>query len=216
VVLLILDDVWDVEHASAFDALGPRARMLVTSRNDSVVTALNAVSLRLEPLSAGGALSTLAAYAEMKEEELPSEAREVAEACGHLPLALSMCGALAKTGVSWASLLERLRAAELQPEGSQSYLSLAIQASLQSLSSNDVSRFLELATCVIDMPLSRASVRALWSRTAGLTEDASDRLLAELVRRSLVDEQSVQGEARLTVHDLLRNYSERLLGPDKQ
>src|SRR2546423_1352655 len=42
VALLILDDVWEREHAEAFDIIGPRCRLLLTTRDAGLVSALAA------------------------------------------------------------------------------------------------------------------------------------------------------------------------------
>ena len=40
--LLISDDVWSADHATSFNALGPRCRLLVTSRDQKVLKQLQA------------------------------------------------------------------------------------------------------------------------------------------------------------------------------
>jgi len=40
--LLVLDDVWQRSHAEAFNMLGPRGRILLTTRDGGIVTALAA------------------------------------------------------------------------------------------------------------------------------------------------------------------------------
>jgi hypothetical protein len=54
-VLIILDDVWEPEHAKAFSGVGGKCRLLVTTRNRAVVYALDArecVVEKLEPAEA--------------------------------------------------------------------------------------------------------------------------------------------------------------------
>jgi len=40
--LLVLDDVWQRDHAEAFNVMGPRGRLLLTTRDAGLVTALAA------------------------------------------------------------------------------------------------------------------------------------------------------------------------------
>jgi len=42
--LLVLDDIWEGAHAEAFDALGPRCRMLAPARNCTACGAINTMS----------------------------------------------------------------------------------------------------------------------------------------------------------------------------
>jgi len=39
-VMLVLDDVWEPAHAQAFDVLGPRCRMILTTRDAGLISAL--------------------------------------------------------------------------------------------------------------------------------------------------------------------------------
>jgi len=114
VCLLVLDDIWDVAHAEAFaNALGPRCRLLITTRDGGLATALGAQEHRLDVLSDDAALKLLADWSEQPVEAMPSEARAVADECGNLPFALALCGAMARDGTPWADLLDALREADL-------------------------------------------------------------------------------------------------------
>ncbi|HEY9794995.1 MAG TPA: NB-ARC domain-containing protein [Leptolyngbyaceae cyanobacterium] len=66
--LLILDDVWQAKHAAAFDALGQRCKMLLTTRDSGLITALGAVKRQLSVLSNEQALALLALWAGQHEE----------------------------------------------------------------------------------------------------------------------------------------------------
>ncbi|NMF66411.1 NB-ARC domain-containing protein [Brasilonema octagenarum] len=49
--LLILDDIWQREHAEAFDVLGERCQMLITTRDAAIITDLGAKGHELKILS---------------------------------------------------------------------------------------------------------------------------------------------------------------------
>ena len=66
--LLILDDVWQAKHAAAFDALGQRCKMLLTTRDRKLMTDLGAVECQLGVLSNEQALALLALWAGQHEE----------------------------------------------------------------------------------------------------------------------------------------------------
>jgi len=113
--LLILDDVWQAKHAAAFDALGQRCKMLLTTRDRGLIAALGAVECQLGVLSNEQALALLALWAEQHEETLPTEGHEVVRECGNLPLALAMIGAMVRGKPDrWANVLHKLRNADLE------------------------------------------------------------------------------------------------------
>lgn len=85
--LLILDDVWQVEHAAAFNVLGQRCKLLLTTRDSRIVNALDAVEYQLDILSDEQALEVLASCAGQPKETLTAKAYEVMRECGNLPLA---------------------------------------------------------------------------------------------------------------------------------
>ena len=94
--LLVLDDVWDADHAEAFDVLGEHSRLLITTRDAALLPLLNAKQEQLGVLSEELALALLARWSGQERDSLPAEAAAVAEACGYLPLALSMVAAQVK------------------------------------------------------------------------------------------------------------------------
>ena len=61
--LIILDDVWQMAHLRAFDALGSHSCLLMTTRDLNLVTALGASEYRLDILSEDQALELLAQWA---------------------------------------------------------------------------------------------------------------------------------------------------------
>ena len=85
VCLIILDDVWSIEQVEPFrNALRPRCRLLVTTRDGSLVTALGAEEHRVDVLSEEQALALLAEWSGEVRETLAEGARQVVEGCGNL------------------------------------------------------------------------------------------------------------------------------------
>lgn len=84
--LLVLDDVWKAEAGRAFAALGPHGRMLLTTRDAALLTALGAEEASLEVMQPQAALALLAEWSGQPRASLPKEAEWLAEACGYLPL----------------------------------------------------------------------------------------------------------------------------------
>jgi hypothetical protein len=113
--LIVLDNLWHVEQIEPLlKAIGPDARILATTRDAGLVTAVGARAQRLEVLSEEAALCLLADWTGQKVDVLPAEAREVARECGFLPFALALNGAMVRDGHTWSDLLAALRMAELE------------------------------------------------------------------------------------------------------
>jgi len=112
-VMLVLDDVWEPAHAEAFDVLGPRCRMIVTTRDAGLITALGGTEHQVHLLTEAESRHLLAQWAHQPGGELPDEALQILDECDGLPLALALCGALAREGTAWADLAEALAEADL-------------------------------------------------------------------------------------------------------
>lgn len=113
-VLLVLDDVWTAKHAGMFDVVGPRSRLLVTTRDSEVLTWLDARDYPLDIMQPEESLALLADWTQRPPvTALPVEAIRVADACGHLPVALAMIGALVRRRQSWSDVLRLLDDARL-------------------------------------------------------------------------------------------------------
>jgi hypothetical protein len=141
-VLLVLDDVWAVEDVEPLrDALGSRGCLLITTRDRTLGTALDARVVSLEALGEWHSLTLLAGWSGQEASQLPAEARLVARECGHLPLALAMVGAMVRGRPDrWANVLHKLREADLDairrqtPNYPYPTLLRAIQVSVEALS----------------------------------------------------------------------------------
>ena len=73
--LLVLDDVWSVDHADAFLVDAPPARLLITTRNNEVLVGLGAEEHRVDVLTLNDALRVLAEWTvEEHPDQLPPEA----------------------------------------------------------------------------------------------------------------------------------------------
>ncbi|BAY24597.1 WD-repeat protein [Calothrix sp. NIES-2100] len=65
--LLILDDIWRLDDATAFDVLGERCQMLITTRDAAIVTGLGGEEYQLAVLGEQQALELLADWANQPE-----------------------------------------------------------------------------------------------------------------------------------------------------
>ncbi len=215
-VLLVLDDVWEAVHAEAFDVLGPRCRMVLTTCDAGLITALGGAEHQVHLLTEAESRHLLAEWAGQTKEELPDEALRIMEECDGLPLALSLCGALAREGNPWSDVLEALEEADLEfldhPHGS---VLRSIKVSVDRLSEDEARRFVELRVFPSDETVPEAAVMTLWQHTGAQKKRHAGRLLTTLVRRALVQVDGVAPNRRVSLHDLMRSYAERI-APDEQ
>src|SRR5688572_15107926 len=224
--LLILDDVWEREHADAFNVVGPLGRILLTTRDAGLVTALAAHEnhYRVELPSQAEAEAMLAAAAEQAPESLPPEARAIIEQIERLPLALALAGGAVQGGMAWGHVLDALRDHDLEflstdypAEEQHRNAWIAMDVSLRALPEREGHRFAELAVFARDRAVPEAAVAALWKHTDGMELRAAAKLLANLARRSLVQPvhagsgDGAAGTVRFRLHDLLHSFAEGMV-----
>jgi hypothetical protein len=221
VCLIILDDVWSIEQVEPFrNALSPRCRLLVTTRDGNLVTALGAEEHRVDVLSSEQALALLAEWSGEAREALADTARQVAEECGNLPLALALCGAMARDGTTWSDLLDALREVDLAyikarlPNYAFPNVFRSLRVSVDMLGQEDpaaVARYHELAVFPKKAIVPEAAVLTLWCQHKGLSERYARKLLTTLGRKALV---TVQGDAHrgVSIHDLQYDYLRAVVG----
>ena len=109
-LLLVLDDVWSVDQASAFTTGATNGTMLfLTTRFENVARWINARTVSIEKPSLAESLRILANYSRVPLEQLPSLSSQIVRLSGQLPLALAVIGSLIENHVfGWNSLLSVL------------------------------------------------------------------------------------------------------------
>jgi WD40 repeat protein len=212
--MFVLDDVWQRPHAEAFNVVGPRGRLLLTTRDAGLMSALAALEnhYQVQLLSQADAEFLLAKAAGVSPDVLPPEARSVVKACGRLPLALTLCGGMVRGGTSWQDLLEAFREHDLvwladghPAEDHHASIWRAMDASIRVLPDEQRDRFAELSVFGPDTGAPDAAVETLWEHTAGLGPRRARELLKEYSLRSLV---ALEGQPHhMTLHDLLHNFA---------
>jgi WD40 repeat protein len=235
-LLIVLDDVWDMSQAETVSsALGPRCRLLVTTRDGGLARALGAEELPVDSLDEEQALLLLARWSDQAIAELPPEAAEVAAECGYLPLALAMIGAMVRGKPNhWTHALTRLRAADLQkirrrfPNYPYPDLFRAIEVSVQTLEAGERAAYIDLAVFRKGTAIPESAMAALWGIRHGMTEADVTDIVDTLVDRSLARRnergflllhalqedfiRQTAGELKPLHRDLLEGY--RLCCPD--
>lgn len=115
-MLLIVDDVWRIEHAAPFRVGGQMCAMVITTRLNDVAIALAPTApdlYRLPVLTDQAALELLSQLAPETTTQYPDEARELVRNLEGLPLAIHVAGRLlhseARLGWGIRELLAELR-----------------------------------------------------------------------------------------------------------
>jgi NB-ARC domain/APAF-1 helical domain len=203
--LLVLDDLWRPQDADPFDVLGPRSRLLVTTRDADLLVALGAGELPLDVLDKELALELLASWSGQSRAALPAAAERVAAACGHLPLALALAGAQVQGGASWDDVLSALERGRLEfldhPYGS---VFSSLRLSTDALPGVERDRYFELAVFPEDAQVPIEAVFTLWRHTGRMEPDASRDLLRRLHHGALLI--SGEGGRHISFHDLQHDF----------
>lgn len=222
VCLFILDDVWYIEHVeSVVNSLGPRCRLLITTRDGTLVTSLGAQEHRLDVLSELDALKLLADWCSTEWESLPPEAISVAQKCGFLPFALALCGALFCDGVPWPDLLSALQEADIEfikkqlPNYPYPDVFKSLKVSITHLNYKDsasAQRYKELAVFPKNEAVPEGVVCTFWSHTSGMREREARKLLRTLERKALLRIGGKTPDYRVYLHDLQHDYLKAMIG----
>jgi WD40 repeat protein len=208
--LVVLDDVWQRAVADAFAQLGDSSRLLITTRDRSILTALGAMRIDVDVLSMHDALGLLARWAEEPLGSLPLEASDVARECGRLPLSLALAGAQVRDRASWADLREALREGDLKflDHADRSVFG-ALDASVQALPPDQAARYRQLAFVPEDALVPESIVVRLWTYE-GMKERDARALVRTFASKALlfVDgaEDGRRGPGVLRLHDSQRDY----------
>lgn len=210
-VLIMADDAASSEQVEPLLPGTPGCALIVTSRMRLQGLA-GAAHIPLDVMTdeeAGHLLAGLVGHERAAAE--PSSVEALAEACGHLPLALRIAGAKLATRQRWpvSALTRRLLSAhgrleELQTENLSVRAGISTSYGLMPARHRRAFRLLSL--------LGPADF-AEWAVPVLLGEPGSARVLDDLVNRSMVIPAGVDpaGEPRYRLHDLLRDFAAELL-----
>lgn len=198
--LLILDDVWDAEHALPYLPDNAHCRVLVTTRSSEVAADIGATEHWLDVLPPEEALAMLQQYAGKR----PEHAGEIAERCGLLPLALAIIGRLLKRRPE-DRVLARLRSRDFDKLDDK--ILAAVDLSVQALPDALRRRYLDLAVFEADTEFPLSALQALWNDQDEL--DAADSA-DSLVEASLL----IRRDDLFTLHDIPQAYIASTLKPE--
>jgi WD40 repeat protein len=204
--LLILDDAWRTSDAPAYDVLGPRSRLLITTRDAGLAEIMEASTTRINLMTAEQAFELLMQWSERSRSEVPIQtATRLVEAAGRLPLAISLAGAQIASGCSWQEVLREIEEGQLEyldHESRSVFASLAM--SVDVLPAFERDRLLELAIFPEDTLIPASVVFKLWRQSCRLSADEGAAMLRAFRNRSLID--LSKDETTIQLHDLLRDF----------
>jgi nucleoside phosphorylase len=223
--LIILDDLCELEQATAFDIPSPRCSLLITTRDARVITALGAIEHQLNTLSEAEALSLMAnwqlpledtadydEYYHILETQiaLPSEARDIAKECGYLPMALALSAAQVRDGTSWADLLAALRSAQLDfldhPYGS---ILKSLKVNLDTLQRDRpiyAECYIKLAVFFEGIAIPEEAILTLWQHIHQLKPHDARHLLVYLNRTARIRVEVLNSQRYIVLHSLQFDY----------
>ena len=209
-ILMILDDVWDITHAEAFDTLSLSSKMLITTRHAKVLKGFDADEYKIDVLSPEQAFHLLCKQSECPKEVIPEEACEIIKECGHLPLAISMIGAMLRNRPRnrWQQVLKNLQNADLQiihqPLRNYEHANLfkAIHVSVEYQPTIIQQCYVSMAVFPEGIPIPESVLEIYWHKEDLQHYDAL-YIIDELIDASLLFRYD---ENRVTLHDLQRDY----------
>jgi hypothetical protein len=137
--LVVIDDVWDINHLQQLLVEAPRSRFLFTTRDQTIVRATTSRSYSADVLTTEEARALLALWSNLAAETLPPEAAAIIEACGGLALALAQIGGSLRglPAYEWRYTVDHLKNANISalqarlPTGQDSFfksLSVSLDA----------------------------------------------------------------------------------------
>ncbi|WP_232050769.1 NB-ARC domain-containing protein [Actinoplanes sp. OR16] len=232
--LVILDDVWFDDQLSAFPAAG-RAARLVTTRISGLVIG-QGVPVRVDQMSAEQARRVLTA--DLPAPLPPDVVHDLLVETGNWPLLLRLINkVILDQSQSRADLpgigrdlleqlrsegaleVDRLTGADAQqldvndPAQRDQAVRATIEAGTGLLTENERARFAELAVFIEDEVVPMTLAGMLWRATGAMSIAETRSLSARLARLALMNLDAA-GDGTLSLHDVIRDYLARALGPE--
>src|SRR6266852_5197921 len=226
-ILLVIDDVWREAQLRPFLRGGPNCVRLVTTRLPQVLPASH-TAIAINEMRTAEALSLISANLP-EADRLATRIRlgALANRLGNWAQMLGianawMCARVSRgepLGDAIARFEQRLLMRGLtafDPKDNQQRnraIRTCVEASLEDLAKEELSRFGELAILPEDENVPLRVIEALWCETGGFDADATDELAQRLDGLSLLQNLDLGGRT-LRLHDNMLWYLRDRLGPD--
>ncbi|MGH3755384.1 MAG: NB-ARC domain-containing protein [Pseudonocardiaceae bacterium] len=198
--LLIADDVWSLGAAQALAVVGPKGRLLLTTRDGLLPRRLGATAIQLDVLSVAAAKRLLGTLVGMAPGELPVEADGIVEATGRVALAVALVGAaIGRGNQSWSDVAARLaEAGEMFAGHAYTNTFKALDVATSGLAADEVDRYQALACFPEDTVVPPVTIGRLW----GLAQPELSVQLRRFAELGLVRLEA----GGVAFHDLQRDY----------
>ncbi len=202
--LLIVDDVWSVAAVQAFAAIGPHGRVLLTTRDENVLSAMHVEVHPVDLLPDATARQLLATLSGAAVSSLPPETDRVIAATGRVALALALVGAaVGRGGRAWEDAADELeRGAETFLDHPYANTFKAMQVAVGALDDSLARAYESLAIYPEDEQIPLAAVAHYWSGVWDAPLEQTRDQLAVLGNRGLL---SVADDT-IAFHDLQHNF----------
>lgn len=205
--LLIADDLCVADHLRVFGVMGPRCRLLVTTRNAGLARQFGARIHPVNTMTANEALRLLETWADGKLDDEPAAVKEAILArLGGLPLAIKLAGAHLQrfSAEEWLTSIAGGRGldATLGDVDHEGIVTACFRLSMNALDESSRPLFAALGIFREDEPVPLAAVTKLWSEWGGSTQREARRLCYTLADHALVE--LVHDGQALVLHDLVR------------
>jgi hypothetical protein len=234
-MLIVLDDVWETEHAAGPMRLASHSVFVVTTRQQDVASLIDDSGgeqlVQLDDLKAEPALALLSHYAPKAVEFERSRAKALVESFGGLPLSLELMGKHLRPASNAgnreiiARAFEKLEAADVQlglrrgklrPEGQRSNDTLReiIAVSWRALETDELrDAFAELA---VFRPkpyfFNREMTSAVWDLEGRVGVDATLDKLSRLVGAGLIGSR----DEDFSIHPIIHAFAEEQLSAERK
>lgn len=215
--LIVVDNAEYLEQVRPVrEALGHKARLLITTRQSSLASGLGGREVGLGNLTVPMALALLGDWSGRDVAELPREAEILVQRCGALAFALALCGAALRHGASWQALLDGLERADLDFVQAKfadyeqfDTVAKCLQYGVDLLAEQDAdaaARYLELVVFATRQRIPEHVLARFWNRRGALPDYRAQAILVELQARSLAQIESTGANRYVVLHDLHRLY----------
>jgi Leucine-rich repeat (LRR) protein len=222
--LLILDDVWDTNPTkwevlrNAFKLKAQESRVIVTTRNSEVATAMHADNHDITLLSKDDCWSLFAKYAFHDgnfdaDSKLEAIGKEIAKKCKGLPLAIKAIGALLVSKLDVDEWKKVLRSELWDLPIEETDILLALRLSYKYLSSPLKRCFAYCSIFPKDYAFKKDKLILLWMAEGFLPqpknktmEEVGDDYFVALLSRSFFQRRSINCD-EYTMHDHVRNLA---------
>jgi len=207
--LLIVDDVWQKNHAEAFRIGGENCRLLLTTRDAEVARSIGAEVQPIPTMNRDEAVDLLLEWAGANLENTDQNVlHTIINRLGRLPLAIKLAGAQLqrKSPDRW---LERFDARKLKSKRAESIhdsLEQTFGLTLETLEETERKLYAALSIFKEDEPIREVAIIRLWSALDDYDEDDTEDLLDDLASRALLEVAGDKFPRAALLHDLLRDF----------